>query len=374
MDKAHILIVEDEAALLRLTQALLLDEGYNVQAANNGGAALRALEVSRPDLIISDIMMPEMDGYALYDAVRSRPEWTTIPFIFLTAKAEKTDIRRGKELGAEDYITKPFDPEDLIAAVRGRLQRARVVQQAIGADFAQLKQQLVRMLSHELRTPLTTILGYSEFALEEMDTLPPETFQEVLTNIQRGATRLHELTEALLLLVRLDAGQIAREYELEAVVRPDLARVIAAVVSRYEAPAALRGVTLALQPAAEVAPIRLHAAFMADAVGRLLDNAIKFSPRDQGRRVTVEVRPAPGGVEIVVADAGVGIAAADLPHLFERFRQIDRGKLEQQGVGVGLAIAQALIRLHDGEIRVSSVQGQGSTFTIWLPAAATPAA
>ena len=121
MGGQRILVVEDRMALLIAIQSILETEGYSILTATNGVEALQVMEEVRPDLILSDILMPQMDGFALCEAVRARPEWASIPFIFLTAKAEREDVAKSKALGVEDYIIKPFDPEDLLEAVRARL-------------------------------------------------------------------------------------------------------------------------------------------------------------------------------------------------------------------------------------------------------------
>ncbi|RLC85875.1 MAG: hypothetical protein DRI79_10805, partial [Chloroflexi bacterium] len=167
----HILVVEDHEILLEAIRDILETAGYIVSTAPDGVQALQVMEKIRPDLIVADIMMPRMDGYTLYEAVRARPEWVPIPFIFLTAKTEKEEMLKGKGLGAEDYITKPFDAQELLVVVRARLKRAQAIREVTEAEFDQLKQQIITVLSHELRTPLTYVRTYTELALEEISSL-----------------------------------------------------------------------------------------------------------------------------------------------------------------------------------------------------------
>lgn len=122
MDKKCILVVDDRGSLLAAVREILELEGYNVLIALDGTQALQVMEEVRPDLIVADILMPRMDGYAFYETIRARPEWASIPFIFLTAKATKDDVFKGEELGAEGYITKPFDPNVLLEAIRAQLE------------------------------------------------------------------------------------------------------------------------------------------------------------------------------------------------------------------------------------------------------------
>ncbi|HIP87120.1 MAG TPA: hybrid sensor histidine kinase/response regulator [Anaerolineales bacterium] len=367
MGKPRILVAEDHKPMQQALKKILEGEGFEVLTANDGEEALRAMEMFRPDLVLADIMMPRMDGYALYEAVRARQEWVTIPFIFLTAKAEREDILKGKALGVEDYITKPFDPQELIVVVQSRLARTREIRQVTETEFDELKQQITTVLGHELRMPLTYVTGYAELALEDLENLSAEELQEFLAGIKRGADRLTRLVNDLLLLIRLDTGRTAKEFRDLATVHDDLGNVVERTVWQHALQAAERGVALEVQVAPDLPPVLICETLFVDALGRLIDNGIKFSLRDE-RRVTVRARVADGRVEVSVIDRGIGIPPEEIPHLFERFRQIGRDRLEQQGVGIGLAIAREVIRLHGGDIEVESTPGEGSTFTIWLPA------
>ncbi len=364
----HILVVEDHEILLEAIRDILETAGYIVSTAPDGVQALQVMEKIRPDLIVADIMMPRMDGYTLYEAVRARPEWVPIPFIFLTAKTEKEEMLKGKGLGAEDYITKPFDAQELLVVVRARLKRAQAIREVTEAEFDQLKQQIITVLSHELRTPLTYVRTYTELALEEISSLSHEDLQEFLLVIKQGADRLTQLVEDLLFLVRLDTGRVAEEFRLLACVRHDLDAILRRTVQQYEEQAMACGVMLETRLDSNLPPVWLCEPLFVDALGRLVDNGIKFS-KEKGKRVTVSAQATGDWVEVAVSDQGVGIPAEEIPHLFQHFRQIDRDKMEQQGVGLGLAIAQELIYLHSGEITVKSKPGVGSIFTIRLPLA-----
>lgn len=367
MTKQTILVVEDHEPLLTAIQAVLESEDYAVLVARDGVEALEVMQGTRPDLIVADIMMPRMDGYVFYDKVRAQPQWVPIPFIFLTAKAGKEDVMKGKTLGAEDYITKPFDLQDLLVAIRARLGRAQAIRSAATAEFDQLKQQIVTILSHELRTPLTYIQGYTSLAMDDIQSLSPAALQDFLQAIKRGADRLTGLVEDLLLLVRLDTGQAMEEFRLLACQHDDLGEIVERTARQFEGRAAVHGLKVELGVSKELPAVMLCEPLFVDAFGRLLDNAVKFS-QNKGKKITVATTVVDDQIGVSVQDEGVGIPAEETPHLFERFRQLEREKLEQQGVGLGLAIAWELIRLHGGEIEVDSELGVGSTFTIKLPA------
>ncbi len=382
MSEQRILVVEDHKAMLEAIAIILEEEGYTVLTAADGVEALQVMEEVSPDLIVADIMMPRMDGYDLYKAARARPEWVLTPFIFLTAKSEQDAVLKGKELGVEDYIIKPFDPKELTVAVRARLERARAIQEATEVTFDQLKQQIVTMLGHELRTPLTYVSGYTNLALDDISSLSPDDMQEFLTRIKLGADRLTRLVEDLLILIQLDIGRMEEKFRVMVAVHQDLAVTVKHTVQEYQKQATAHGVILEASVDPNLPPVQLCGPFFVDALGRLVDNSIKFSRdkwpspiasaepllgRDAGKRVMVSVRVRGAWLEVAVSDKGVGISPDNLAYLFERFRQIGRDQMEQQGTGLGLVIAQELVRLHGGEITVESTLGEGSTFTIRLP-------
>lgn len=366
----RILVVEDHVLFLHALRDLLEMNGYSVMTAENGVEGLAAMEQVTPDLIIADIMMPQMDGYAFYEAVRARPAWVPIPFIFLTAKADREDILKGKELGAEEYLTKPFDSDELIVAVQSRLARAEEIQASSAIEFERLKQQIVTAFSHEMRTPLTYVRGYTELALEGLPGATPGDVEPLLRGIKHGADRLTRLVDDLLFLVRMDSGRVADEYRSQVQISHDVGQVILRAAEQSAQSAAELGLVLETHIDPGLPPVWLCGPLFEDALGRLIENGIKFS-RGGGKRVTVDARASGQWVEIAVRDEGLGISADELPHLFERLRQIDRSRLEQQGLGLGLAISRELIRLHNGDITVESALGVGSTFTVRIPVAAS---
>jgi len=364
MNKYRILVVDDHEPLLKAIQGILEEEDYTVYTAPDGAKALEQMEKVHPNLVIADIMMPRMDGHELYKAIRDQPKWVTTPFIFLTAKAEKGDIILGKSLGAEDYLTKPFDPQELVVAVASRLRRATDIQQAAEAQFDILKKQMANVLGHELRTPLTYVRGYTELALENASTT--DELQDFLNGIKRGADRLNRLVEDLMLLVQIDTGRTASEFHDLVQLHPDLEAVLIATIQRHKRQAAEQSVMLELTVEPNLPPVMLCPPIFMNALSRLISNAIKFSWGDM-KRVKIIARATNEWVEIAVSDEGIGIAIHELPQLFIRFQQIRREEMEQQGAGLGLALSKELVQLHNGEITVESVEGEGSTFTIRLP-------
>ncbi len=365
-----ILVIEDDMDIRYNILYLLEAEGFTVAGAENGVVGLRLVrEGQPPNLIICDVMMPGLDGFSVLQELRKDAATATIPFIFLTAKSDRADLRRGMELGADDFITKPFTIDELLKAIASRLSHAHAVRAVSQAEFDQLKQQIGVVLAHELRTPLTAVMGYTDLALDDISTLTPEQLLKYLWNIKQGSARLERLVEDLLLLVQVDTGQIEQNFQATVETCRNFGDVIARTVEIYQSAAHAQEVTLEVKLDPDLPAVRLSQPLFEIGLGHLLTNAIKFSKNRVGP-ITVSVRRAGDGVDIAVTDRGVGIPMDEIPNLFQRFYQINRMQSEQQGAGLGLAVARELIRLHAGDIRVESAINSGSTFTIHLPAIA----
>ena len=365
-----VLVVEDEPVILEIITSLLQEEQYKVLQAPNGQAALALLEDDRPDLIISDIRMPGMDGFELCERVRTNPDFVQLPFIFLTGRDERADMRRGMGLGADDYLTKPFDPDDLLTAVRVRLSRAAETQAAIARAGSGLQDQIIQSLTHEFRTPLSLVVGYTDLLESTGRQLDEDDFESVMHGLHAGSRRLVSLVEDFLLLSKLRTGTIAEEIAQEplAAVHPDL--MVQGVAEQAAGRASARKVTLTVECTAPDVTVRISREHLGEIISRLLDNAIKFSKRDGGQ-VTLSTRREEGFWVLRVADEGIGIREEAHAWLFEAFQQVDRSQMEQQGTGVGLTIVKGLVEAYGGRIGLESTPGIGSAFSVWLPIGAS---
>jgi len=296
--------------------------------------------------------------------VRRHPRWAAVPFIFLTAKGQRPDIRAGKQLGADDYLVKSVDLEDLLVVVRAKLDRALTIQQQSRREMADLKRNLLSMLSHEFRTPLTYITGYVDLIQE--GEWSAEDLQKFLGRIKGGSNRLNRLVEDFLLLVRFETDDARQAYLMDKGPFNNWAGLMARVFGLFHEAAAARQVTLLHEIEPHVPLVEVHEGYLENAVTRLVDNGIKFS-KHPGGHVWVNVAADGERVRCTVKDDGVGIPADEVGRLFDRFHQINRQRIEQQGAGIGLAIVKNVIDLHGGEVACTSTEGVGSEFTIWLP-------
>ncbi len=360
----QILIVEDDLAMSSGIRDVLEMNGYRVQLAENGVEGLKMLELCRPDLIISDIMMPEMDGFEFLEQVRRQARWAAVPFIFLTAKGQRPDIRAGKQLGADDYLVKSVDLEDLLVVVRAKLDRALTIQQQSRREMDDLKRNLLNMLSHEFRTPLTYITGYVDLIQE--GEWSAEDLQKFLGRIKGGSNRLNRLVEDFLLLVRFETDDARQAYLMDKGPFSNWASLVARVLDRLHETAAARQVALLQEIEPNLPPVEVHESYLENAVMRLVDNGIKFS-KHTGGHVWVKVAVDGERIRCAVKDDGIGISADEVDKMFDRFHQINRQRIEQQGAGIGLAIVKSIVDLHQGEVACTSTEGVGSEFSFWLP-------
>jgi two-component system sensor histidine kinase/response regulator len=354
-----LLLVDDDLAILEGVADLLELHGYNIITATDGVEALQAMRQQTPDLVISDIMMREMDGYQFYEEVRKNPAWTMLPFIFLTARGQTIDVRRGHSLGADAYLTKPFEPEDLLIAIRARLKRMDDIRSATRADVDQMKQQLMTIFSHELRTPLTYIYGYVNLLDEHLSESADDMIDMMIDGARQGAERLVSLVDDLMLMMRIDSGVVGVEIQRRRF-SSDLVEVIEKVVDDIKLEMKRQNVQLSTQlPRSLVVPC--IPVYVEDALKRLVDNAVKFL-KSEGGEVLISAGLRGDQAVITVEDDGIGIAPDQHEAIFERFQQLDRERMEQQGTGLGLSIARTLVRLHGGDIAVKSQVGKGSMF------------
>jgi two-component system, sensor histidine kinase and response regulator len=314
-------------------------------------------------------MMPKMNGYELLDAVRRNPEWTHIPFIFLTAKGKHEDIHKGRTSGANLYITKPFKSPEFVELIKVQLDRSLQLQATRQQNVSLLKRNLLQILNHEFRTPLTYVTAYLDMIMVDSDQGTGDNLSEYLKGVQAGCVRLTTLVKDFIQVLELRTGETEQFLRAEAAVLNNLPALLSKVVDRCRNLAKSHGVTIHYEEPADLPAVVGVADSLEDALVRVLDNGIKFTHmyRRQGGNVYVSTAVTDDEIHFICRDEGMGFPSAITKRLFELFYQHNRGQLEQQGTGVGLTIAHGLVTLHGGRIEVKSVENKGSTFTIVLP-------
>jgi two-component system sensor histidine kinase VicK len=295
----------------------------------------------------------------------------TIPFIFLTAKGERSDVKMGKMVGVDDYLIKPFDADELLVAVDAKLRRIRAINDVHKGAISAVKRQIMTILNHEFRTPLTLVVAYSEMLKDyDINSMGEDELLLFLREVNNGAERLRRLVENFILLVELQSGDTKNTYEWRKGEITDIADVIHTAYAQALSPAKA-GNRCNLSVPSGLQPIIGDREFLVVILRELLLNAVKFSEPDDP--IAVEAEVIGDQLHIRVIDNGRGIRQSELDMIWNSFYQINREQFEDQGAGSGLAIAQGLAKLHDGTIDVQSEFGKGSCFTLIVPTLANSA-
>ena len=372
-DPATILLVEDDRALLDGIADLLevSEVGYELQLmkATNGVVALEAVTEKEPDLIISDIMMPKMGGFEFLEQLRKRLDWVHIPVIFLTAKGTPDDILKGRLSGAELYITKPYDSDELLQLVRSQLDRAFELRGHRQLRLDTLSRNIVQLLNHEFRTPLTYVTAYYELLADGVLRDDPASLNEYLRGIQVGTERLTNLIGNLVHVLELRTGEAARRIEQHSEIIDDTVALLIPYCGERYWDNEGEVVKIHCDFPDHLPRIHIHRDSLNLILDCLLDNALKFSlmNRDREPRIELSATAKDGNLAISVTDNGIGIPEHVQRRVFDLFFQFNREDLEQQGAGTGLAMVRGLTELQGGCVNVVSKVGEGSTFTIYLP-------
>jgi two-component system, sensor histidine kinase and response regulator len=356
-----ILVIEDEPTILENIIEILELGNYEGVAAQNGRIGVQLALEHRPDLIICDVMMPELDGYGVLMHLRSEPSMVTTPFIFLTAKSDKEAVRKGMEFGADDYLTKPFTPQELLRSIEIRLARQESITREHSRQLEDLRGNIVHMLPHELRTPLSAIMGYSEFLLEEPDVLAHEDVAAMIGRINVASRRLFHLIENFLVYAQIEILKPKGERILTSMTQSP--HQIIAEQAQALALEAQRGADLRLD-IAEIPSVQVSLDSLRKICSELIQNAFKFSK--PGTPVEVCTIAGNGVYTLLIRDEGRGMTAQQIAEI-GAYMQFERKIFEQQGAGLGLSIARGLAELHNGALKIESVPSEYTTVSVSLP-------
>jgi signal transduction histidine kinase len=359
-----ILVIEDEMSVRDNIVELLDAENFETVAAENGVEGVKRAREELPDLILCDVMMPHLDGYGVLEALQSDRATATIPFIFLTAKAEKADTRKGMELGADDYLTKPFTIEELLGAIAPRLQKQATIAEQSQEKLEELRNTIALSLPHELRTPINGILGYAQLLAEDYEDLDREEALEMLEGIQVSAKRLHRLVQNYLLYAEIEI--VARDpqrlqYWMNNLGAHSPSEIERAARSKLAEGGREGDLCLDL----ETASIAISAVHLHKIVEELIDNACKYSSPGTPIRV-VGRKEEPTDYCLRIVDRGRGMSATQIANI-GAYMQFERKLYEQQGSGLGLAIVRRLSQLYGGDLKLDSVPEGETTATVRLP-------
>lgn len=358
-----VLVIDDDPHIRTSLTDLLQSEYYEVSDADNGRSGLEHAQRLLPDIILCDIRLPELDGYEVLKRVRSNPHTSTIPFIFLSASNEIKHIRQGMKLGADDYIPKPFDPMELLEAMRVRLRFRAQLETQHESTLKLLRKSLIYALPHEFRTPLMQILGYADLLAEGYDSVTSENIREWSNAIIESGQRLHKLAENYLILVQIELA--LSDPEQTALLRNCIVPYPIEVIETQACLIARQAERLDdLQVELQNTAIQITGEDLTKITQELVENAFKFS--EPGTKVEVRSRRTDNKFILSILDRGRGMSPEQIKGVGE-YMQFERAVYEQQGIGLGLAVARRLVQLHNGQLTIRSEPGQGTLVMVTFP-------
>lgn len=380
--QGNILIVDDLPDNIRLLSDILQEEGYEVKGVVNGSMALNVANSGWPELILLDINMPEMNGYQTCAKLQANENTKPIPIIFLSALDDVFDKVKAFQVGGVDYITKPFQIEEVLARVKTHLQLRRLqknLEREVAARTAQLsvalqeanaantaKSNFLANMSHELRTPLNAVIGYSEILKEEaIDLEQEDIFVPDLDKISRAASGLLGIINNVLSFSKIERGKM--ELSLKAT---EVKSIVKKVVSKTKPLVYKNSNTLVVNLPESELTICADIDKVKHILFNILDNANKFTRKGIIiLTVYAHHKDNQDWVCFEISDTGIGIAPEEQEKLFKPFSQVDDSSTRKYGgIGLGLLLAQKFSRMMGGSISVDSEIDRGSTFTIELPA------
>ncbi|TNE73489.1 hybrid sensor histidine kinase/response regulator [bacterium] len=370
----HVLIVDDlddNRTLLRLD---LEDElpGLHVDEAQNGFEALEMLEKNRYTLVLCDLMMPDIDGFEVYNRAKEIEMNSNLPFIFISANQDQNMALKGLEIGAIDFLKKPYDVTELILKSKN-LCRLKIYSDRQFSLVDKLnetnlhlkelntqKDEVLRIVSHDMRNPLGNIIGLAQI-LQEVPDQEPEEIKTIADVMIRSGENLLAIVNTLLDAARLESGKI--ELQLSDV---NLIKIISEEVEQFSYTAKQKNISIRLESPIREAKATIDEPKIRQSIANLISNALKFT-QEHGE-VIVSLAQDDFDYIITVRDNGIGIDSTQLPFVFEKFSSYQRsGTKNERGTGLGLSIVKAFITLHNGSITVKSESGKGTLFTVRLP-------
>lgn len=362
VEQGKILIVEDETELAEMLEYNLRSHGFATLTACDGLSGCRMAGAERPDLILLDILLPDLDGWEICKLLRGHPDeqMATTPIIMLTALGSREDRLRGLELGADAYIPKPYSLREVLATAKQLVDRRRKQTEMAGeiaalTTRAALQADLQSLVFHELRNQMLVIRGFSTLLGKKLKDKALEKPAGYADAIFRSSEYLGNLAEEFLLAGKFESGSL--ELPLEVL---DLWRVLEETVELYRPLAEEKGIALDLEKETPSNPARLNPGAARLVISNLLDNAIKYSPRKTP--VKVALQRSDHRVALRVEDRGPGIPAEETGRIFEKFYRCSSRAGESRGSGLGLYLAKILTEAMGGSIEVKSVPGEGSCF------------
>lgn len=360
-----ILVVDDVVSNVLLLKILLTNEGFQITTASNGEECIEKAKSEKPDLILLDVMMPGISGFDTAVILKKDKETLDIPIIFLTALNNPSELVHGFQVGANDFLTKPFNKEELVMRVMHQIQLV-AAKRIIVMQNEQLKRtisnrdKMYSVIAHDLRSPMASIRMVLNLVVSVIspDVIGPELF-ELLDKANKESEETHDLLDNLLKWTKSQTGRINVVYQ-----DFDINEVIPGVIEIFSMIAFTKKITLEYKPKCDKLVVRADNDMLKTVVRNFLSNAIKFSPESS----SIEIITCVEGdyAKISINDHGVGISPDRLEGLFQK-GETTYGTSGEEGSGLGLQLCADFARKNGGDVMVESVLGEGSTFSVLVP-------
>lgn len=368
--RGNILIVDDTPNNLRLLSSMLTQQGYEVRSAISGSVALMAVRTVHPDLILLDINMPKMGGYEVCERLKADEQIREIPVIFLSALSETLDKVKAFQVGGLDYITKPFQVEEVLARVENQLtlRKMQIDLQQARADalralaqeqeLSRLKSEFVSMISHDFRNPLTSIRGFTDLIRYANPALAPDVQSRYFDKIDTAIDHILYLLDEVLLIGSIEAGKVQYRpvcFNLSHFCEELTESLRLGISSQHE---------IQFNHSGDCPQAEMDQMLLRQILTNLLSNAIKYSP--EGGTIQFDLHCHDGSAVFRVQDQGIGIPPENQHHLFETFYRCSNvGDIK--GTGLGLSVVKRCVDAQQGNVAIDSKQGAGTTVTVTLP-------
>ncbi len=363
-DKPAILVVDDNAENLRLLSQMLMQQGYKVRVANSGQRALQSVRSSPPDLVLLDIMVPDMDGYTICEQLKADASVQDIPILFISALGETLDKVKAFSVGGVDYITKPFQVAEVLARVRTHLA-LRDLQKNLEQQVAELD-AFAHTVAHDLKNPLSMLVGYANILAQELDDAQEEALRRYAQIIVKAARKMTNIVDELILLASVrQMDQVPPEALDMATIVEEARERLATLIAEHQA-------QVVIPP--EWPTAWGYGPWIEEVWTNLISNGIKYGGRpDEGLLPRVELGadtlpPSADGrpfARFWVRDNGPGLTPEEQARLFTEFKRLHQ--VQTKGHGLGLSIVRRIVERLGGQVGVESTPGDGSLFYFTLP-------
>jgi signal transduction histidine kinase len=364
-ENPKILIIDDIASNIQVVANLLKKNNYNISYAQSGKTGIERANQIGFDLILLDIMMPEMDGFEVCHLLKKNPKTKDIPIIFLTAKTTEDSLKKGFDAGAVDFISKPFKSDELLARVNTHIL-LKTVRERLSATNIQLQQanankdKLLSIIAHDLRNPFSVLITFSKLLLDSLDDFSRDDVINYLNTFYQTSKQGYNLLDNLLNWSRSQTGNMEIKPELI-----DLKDLVEENVTLLNSQACAKNIELINN-----VPEKLKAVadfnMILTVVRNLISNALKFTR--EGGLVKINGKSTKTYIEIIIEDNGVGISEEDLDKIFRiDIKYSTPGTADERGSGLGLILCKEFVEKNFGDLRATSELGKGSKFSFTLP-------